>query len=188
MKVFLLDNYDSFTFNLVQLIEELGVEVVIKKNDKVNIDEIAQYSHLLLSPGAGLPSEAGILLEVIKNFSSTHSILGICLGHQAIGEVFGANLINLPSVFHGQRETCNIIENDMIFKDIPTNFNVGLYHSWAVENWNDSKIPLKVLAKSEKNIVMALRHQIYKVWGVQFHPESIISEYGSKIIENWLKI
>ncbi|TAE70962.1 MAG: aminodeoxychorismate/anthranilate synthase component II [Bacteroidetes bacterium] len=186
-QVFLLDNYDSFTFNLVQILEELGVEVIIKKNNKTSIEEIKQYSHILLSPGAGLPSEAGILLDVIRDLSPTHHILGVCLGHQAIAECFGGELFNLPCVVHGQKEICHIVQKDIIFKNIPTHFEVGLYHSWAVKQWNTDKIPLTILAKSQKNIIMALKHNTYKIWGVQFHPESMMTDYGVEIVKNWLE-
>ncbi len=190
-QVFLLDNYDSFTFNLVQILEELGVEVIIKKNNETSIEEIKKYSHILLSPGAGLPSEVGILLETIQNLSPTHHILGVCLGHQAIAQCFGAELFNLPHVLHGQKEVCHILKKDSIFQNIPTPFEVGLYHSWAVKNWEleqKNEIPLEILAKSNRNIIMAFRHKTYKVWGVQFHPESIMTNYGSEIIKNWLGI
>ena len=187
MKLLIIDNYDSFTFNLVHLVEKLSsIPFDVIKNDQISLSEINKYNKILLSPGPGLPSEAGIMPELIKVFSPSKSILGICLGLQAIGEAFGASLKNLDQVFHGLALPVHVIKNDVLFETCPATFYAGRYHSWVVDN---QKLPeqLLVTAIDDNNLIMALRHKVYDVSGVQFHPESILSEYGETIIGNWLQ-
>ncbi len=187
MQILIIDNYDSFTYNLVHYINELvDVQVDVARNDKISIEEIEKYSHILLSPGPGIPDEAGILKDVIRKYAPTKSIFGVCLGMQAIGEVFGGQLINLDKVYHGVAMPANIISKDeILFQGIPGRIQVGRYHSWVInsENLPDSLI---ITATDDDGRLMALRHKEYNVRGVQFHPESILTEYGMKMIENWL--
>jgi anthranilate synthase component II len=186
MKILVLDNYDSFTYNLVQYIERIiphSVEVF--RNDKIALPEINKYDKILLSPGPGLPKESGILLEVIKQYAASKSILGICLGQQAIGEVYGATLKNLDKVYHGIATDMSVIKEDILFNGLPATFKAGRYHSWVVDENNFPK-ELEVICKDENGYIMGLRHRIYKVRGVQFHPESILTEYGFEIIKNWI--
>jgi anthranilate synthase component II len=186
MKILVLDNYDSFTYNLVHMLRELGHEPAIFRNDKITIQEVDQYDKILLSPGPGIPDEAGILKQLIKTYSSTKSILGVCLGHQAIAEVFGGILFNIPNVLHGVTSQISITDQEeRLFKKIPNTFNVCHYHSWAVKNEN---LPsdLKITATNKDGLIMAIAHKKYDVRGVQFHPESIMTEYGMDIIKNWL--
>jgi anthranilate synthase component 2 len=187
MKILVLDNYDSFTYNLVHYLEKATDAVIeVHRNDKISLKEIERFDKILLSPGPGIPSEAGILLDIIKKYASKKSILGICLGQQAIAEAFGGSLINLEEVFHGVATPINIIANDYIFKNIPEKLNVGRYHSWVV-NKNDLPNELEITAADKFGNIMALRHKTLNVRGVQFHPESILTEYGFDIIANWLK-
>ena len=187
MKILLLDNYDSFTYNLVHYIEQVTYQSVdIHRNDEITLKDIEQYDKILLSPGAGLPKDAGIMPELIKTFYTTKSILGICLGQQAIAEAFGGSLINLNEVFHGVSTPIHIIADDVLFKNIPKQFNVGRYHSWVV-NKMDLPTELEITAEDEFGNCMAVRHKTYNIRGVQFHPESILSEYGLEIIKNWVK-
>ncbi len=186
MKILVLDNYDSFTYNLVHMIRELGFSPTIYRNDKIALEEVNQYDKILLSPGPGIPDEAGILKPLIKEYASTKSILGVCLGHQAIGEVFGASLYNLPNVLHGVTSTINISDtNEKLFKTIPTNLKVCHYHSWAV---SDVGFPdrLRVTARNQEGLIMAMAHIAFDVKGVQFHPESIMTEHGMAMMKNWL--
>lgn len=187
MNLLILDNYDSFTYNLLQLVEEHGrYSYVLCKNDQIDIRQVNRFDKILLSPGPGLPNEAGILNELILNYAPQKSILGICLGHQAIAEVFGGQLIQLPSVFHGAQHQVEILDHqERIFRNLPTSFEVGLYHSWAV---SPEKLPksLIITAKSSKGIIMGLRHDTWDVKGLQFHPESIMTDQGRRIIYNWL--
>jgi anthranilate synthase component 2 len=185
-KIILIDNYDSFTYNLVHLIKSLGYEVDVRRNDAISIEEVASYEKILLSPGPGIPSEAGLLLDIVKHFSSTKSILGVCLGHQAIGEVFGATLINLKEVHHGVASQINVTGDDLLFKGLGNSFEAGRYHSWAVSpvGFPDE---LEVTALDDSGEIMALRHKKYDVRGVQFHPESVLTPVGSKIMQNWLE-
>jgi anthranilate synthase component 2 len=187
MRILLLDNYDSFTFNLVQIFEELGVEVTVKKNNEIDVAQASQFHSIVLSPGPGLPEEAGIMLDLIQKLAPTHHILGVCLGHQAIAEAFGGKLFNLQQVFHGKKEICQIKKKHILFKNIPEYFEVGLYHSWAVED-TQNNIPLDILATSKNEVVLALAHQNYNVVGLQFHPESIITQFGKEILSNWLDL
>lgn len=187
-KVLVIDNYDSFTYNLVHILRELGLEneLEVHRNDKITVDYVADFERILLSPGPGLPKDAGIMPEVIKRYSDSKSILGVCLGHQGISEAFGAELFNLPTVFHGvATRTVLTDQSDVLFEGIPNEFNVCRYHSWAV---TPSGLPdcLKVTATDEAGNIMAIKHQDYKVRGVQFHPESIMTEHGIRMIDNWL--
>jgi anthranilate synthase component 2 len=184
----MIDNYDSFTYNLVQYFGELGADVQVYRNDKITIAEIETLNpdKIVISPGPCTPNEAGISLNVIRHFSTKKPILGVCLGHQAIAEVFGAELENLKSVFHGVASEINIIKNDPLFKDLNNPLTVGRYHSWVVKE----PLPecLEVLAFDENKQIMALKHKEYKIRGVQFHPESILTEQGKTLLKNWLNI
>ena len=186
-KILLIDNYDSFTYNLVHLVNSLGYEADVRRNDVLSIEEADAYDKILLSPGPGIPSEAGLLLEVIKRYAPTKTILGVCLGHQAIGEVFGATLVNLKEVHHGVASQINVTADDLLFRGIESSFEAGRYHSWAVspENFPGE---LEVTALDSFGEIMALRHRKYDVRGVQFHPESVLTPVGAKIIQNWLEV
>jgi len=188
-KILVLDNYDSFTYNLVHYIESNGeYEVDVYRNDKISIDAIESYSTLILSPGPGLPIDAGILTEVIKQYASSKKILGVCLGMQAIGEVFGGQLENLSQVYHGVSTQLNIIDtDDLLYVDLPQSFQVGRYHSWILSNENFPK-ELMITAKDENGQIMSIRHAEYNLYGVQFHPESILTEHGKSLINNFLSI
>ncbi len=187
MKLLVLDNYDSFTYNLVHLVEKVSsIPFEVHRNDKISIEQVNEYSKIILSPGPGLPKDSGIMLELLKKYCQTKSIFGVCLGLQAIGETFGATLENLDTVYHGIATPVNIIHEDKNFENCPKTFNVGRYHSWVIKNKN---IPeeLIITAVDNQNNIMAAKHKSYDVSGVQFHPESILSEYGETIIHNWLK-
>jgi len=187
MKILVVDNYDSFTYNLVHIIRALGYDMDIYRNDKISIEEVKEYDKILLSPGPGIPDEAGIMKQVIKEYASSKSILGICLGHQGIAEIFGATLYNIPKVLHGVTSVSSVVDRDEnLFKDIPTEFQATHYHSWAVVPKSISN-DLKVTAINPEGLVMGLRHVSYDVRGLQFHPESIMTPLGPKMIENWLK-
>ncbi len=185
-KILLIDNYDSFTYNLLHLIKSLGYEADVRRNDAITIEEVEAYDKIVLSPGPGIPSEAGLLLEIIRHFASTKSILGVCLGHQAIGEVFGATLVNLSEVHHGVASQINVICDDILFKGMDSSFEAGRYHSWAVSpiGFPDE---LEVTALDTSGEIMALRHKTCDVRGVQFHPESVLTPSGSMIMQNWLE-
>lgn len=191
--ILILDNYDSFTYNLVQMVEEINNRNVdVRRNDEINLEQVAQYDKIILSPGPGIPNEAGILIPLIKRYAATKSIFGVCLGHQAIGEAFGAELINLSRVYHGVCNKIKLVEsvasssfrNDW-FKNLNDEIEVGRYHSWVL---NEKSIPadVEVTAKDESGMIMALRHREYDVQGVQFHPESVLTPLGRKMMENWL--
>jgi anthranilate synthase component II len=185
MKILVIDNYDSFTYNLVQYLKDLSEgEVVVRRNDEIELDEIEAFDKILISPGPGLPKNAGIIKAVIKHYGSSKPILGVCLGMQAIAEVYGGDLINLDEVYHGTASSMSIEKQDTIFNNISNPTEVGRYHSWAMkdENIND----LQVLARSKDDCIMAIRHKDYAVKGVQFHPESVLTPEGKKMIENWL--
>jgi len=187
MKILVLDNYDSFTYNLVHLIREQGYAVDIFRNDKISLEDVGAYDKILLSPGPGIPDEAGIMKQVVREYGPVKSILGICLGHQGIGEVFGASLFNIPKVLHGVTSLAEITDRDeYLFNDVSTKFQATHYHSWAVL---PTSIPpeLKVTAVNDEGLIMGLRHQTYDVKGLQFHPESIMTPEGPKMIQNWLK-
>lgn len=184
----ILDNYDSFTYNLVHAVRKLGfshIEVI--RNDQISVEEVDRFDKIILSPGPGIPSEAGILLPLIQRYAPTKNILGVCLGHQAIAESFGATLENTDEVYHGISSPVHVIEPDLIFDKIPNTFEAGRYHSWIVSK-NELPTCLRVTAISDEGIIMALRHKEYDVWGVQFHPESVLTPMGEKMIENWLKL
>ena len=186
-KVLVIDNYDSFTYNLVHLINELGWEAVVLRNDKFEIKDLAPYHKILLSPGPGIPAEAGLLLDVIRTYASEKSILGICLGQQAIAEAFGGSLLNLGRPMHGIATPVSVIDpEELLFKDCPEEIQVGRYHSWVV---NPADLPecLLVTATDKDNEIMALRHRQYDVRGVQFHPESVLTAYGKEMMKNWLE-
>ena len=186
-KMVLIDNYDSFTFNLVHYLEELNCDVVVLRNDEFEIEELQNYDIIILSPGPGIPSESGLLLEVIKTYASTKKILGICLGHQAIGEVFGATLLNLDSVFHGVSTKINITDiTETLFSNLPQQIEVGRYHSWAINPINLPEV-LEVTSVSENGEIMSIRHKYFNVKGVQFHPESILTPFGKTILANWIQ-
>ena len=185
IKIFLIDNYDSFTYNLLYYLEELGCEVTVKRNDKFELDEIRNFDAILISPGPGIPKEAGKIIEVIRMYYDTKNIFGVCLGQQAIAEAFGGKLRNLTKVYHGVSSKINLTDSDIIFDNIKSDLNVGRYHSWIVDN----PVPkeLKVTSIDENGEIMSLKHKDYDVRGVQFHPESILTPDGKKILENWIK-
>jgi len=187
MKTVIIDNYDSFTYNLSHLVKELGAEVSVVRNDRFNLDDIDAFDKIILSPGPGIPSEAGLLLDVIRRYAGRKPILGVCLGHQAIGEAFGGTLENLSEVIHGVATPCHIIAEDPLFKGIAPDFEVGRYHSWVVsrENFPDC---LEVTAVSDEGQVMALRHRTMEIHGIQFHPESVLTPEGRIIIQNFLAL
>lgn len=186
MKVLLLDNFDSFTFNLFHYLEALGCEVSVVRNNGISIGEIAPYDKIVLSPGPGLPKDAGIMMEVINTYAEQKPILGVCLGMQALGVHFGGELYNQSAVKHGVAEKCIHDQNNRLFAGIPEEFEVGLYHSWAVNIENATEI--KPVAYSENEVLMAFEHRSFPVAGVQFHPESLLTEYGRNIMGNFLKM
>ncbi|MEN6588631.1 MAG: aminodeoxychorismate/anthranilate synthase component II [Proteiniphilum sp.] len=186
-KILIFDNYDSFTYNLFHAVKSLGYnEVDVIRNDKIDLSSVAQYDKIILSPGPGLPEEAGSLLHLIEQYAKTKSILGVCLGHQAIGEVFGARLENIPFVFHGVQTPAQIIAEDYLFTGLPEKIMVGRYHSWIVSKENFPP-ELEITAVDEESDIMALKHKHLDVHGVQFHPESILTPEGLMIIQNFLK-
>ncbi|WP_339841553.1 aminodeoxychorismate/anthranilate synthase component II [uncultured Maribacter sp.] len=183
-KILVIDNYDSFTYNLVHYLEELDCEVVVKRNDQLTLEEIDAFEKIVLSPGPGIPDEAGLLKQIIKKYASTKSIFGVCLGQQAIAEVFGGTLINLEEVYHGIATKIKIIKEDVIFEGMPEEIEVGRYHSWVVNP--DLPDVLEVTSLDENGQIMSLRHKTYDVRAVQFHPESVLTPHGKKMLENWL--
>lgn len=186
MGIAVIDNYDSFTYNLVHLVKSLGVEVDVFRNDQFRLSSLEPYDKLLLSPGPGIPGEAGLLLEVIKTYAPRKPILGICLGHQAIGEVFGGRLVRLRQVYHGVATPCEQMMDEPLFADLPRHFEVGRYHSWVVSR-EDFPDCLQVTALSSDGQVMALRHKQYDVCGLQFHPESVLTPLGETILSDWIR-
>jgi anthranilate synthase component 2 len=186
MKIVVIDNYDSFTYNLVHYLEDLNAEVTVFRNDEFELEELEKFDKILLSPGPGVPDEAGLLKAVIKKYAPTKSIFGVCLGLQAIGEVFGGKLTNLEKVYHGVATKVTQIEDDFIFNDLPKETEVGRYHSWVVANEN---LPEELIITSidENGQIMSMKHSTYDVRGVQYHPESVLTPNGKKILENWLK-
>lgn len=187
MKLVVIDNYDSFTYNLVHLVKELGAEVDVKRNDQFQLSELEPYDKIILSPGPGIPSEAGLLLDVIKTYAGRKPMLGVCLGHQAIGEVFGAKLENLSQVFHGVATPIKLLGNDPIFNGLPRRIVVGRYHSWVVskDGFPDC---LEITAESDDGEIMGLRHKDFDIRGIQFHPESVLTPEGKTIMRNWLNL
>ncbi|MCS3532221.1 aminodeoxychorismate/anthranilate synthase component II [Chryseobacterium sp. JUb7] len=186
-KVLVFDNYDSFTYNLVQIIERiLNVRVDVVRNNEITLEEIGKYDKIILSPGPGIPEEAGILLDLIKEYAPTKSILGVCLGQQAIAEAFGGSLINLSEIFHGVATSTDLVKNDTkLFRNLSSGMEVGRYHSWAVNPQNFPE-ELEITAVDKDGMIMALQHKTYDVHGVQFHPESILTPDGEVIIKNFL--
>jgi anthranilate synthase component II len=186
-KILVLDNYDSFTFNLVHVLQKVsGHKVDVFRNDKISLAEIKKYDKIVLSPGPGIPDEAGILKELILQYGASKSILGVCLGLQAIGEVYGGTLINLHKVFHGIATAVKLTnEKDSLFEGLPDSFDAGRYHSWIVRNENLPSC-LRVTVVDESGAIMGLSHQMHDVKGVQFHPESVLTPFGERIIRNWL--
>ena len=193
MKILVFDNYDSFTYNLVHLVEKITHEKVdVHRNDQIPREKVKEYDKIILSPGPGIPEEAGLLLPLIKEYASSKSILGVCLGHQAIGQAFGGKLINLSSVFHGVATPVKVKSEkskvkSFLFEGLPEVLEVGRYHSWVVskENFPDD---LEITAEDETGMIMGLQHKTYDVQGVQFHPESVLTPMGEAIMRNWLKV
>lgn len=192
MKILVFDNYDSFTYNLVHLVEKIThVKVDVFRNDQIALQKVKEYYKIILSPGPGIPSEAGLLLPLIKEYAASKSILGVCLGHQAIGEAFGGKLVNLETVYHGVATEIEIGgqkagTRSELFKGLPDRIEVGRYHSWIVSDEN-FPFELEVTARDENGYIMALQHKEYDVQGVQFHPESVLTPMGEQIVRNWLK-
>lgn len=188
MKILLFDNYDSFTYNLLHILKELGADVEVFRNDKITLDEVDRFDKIVLSPGPGIPEEAGILLPLIRRYAPTKSILGVCLGEQAIGEAFGAKLINLTEVHHGVCSDVRVVANDPLFNGLDRTLRVGRYHSWVVSK-EDLPDCMEITAEdTEEGQIMGLRHKEYNVRGIQFHPESVLTPQGKEIIKNWLSI
>ena len=187
MKIVIIDNYDSFTYNLSHLVKELGAEVTVVRNDQFALPELEAYDKIILSPGPGIPSEAGLLLDVIRTYAGKKPMLGVCLGHQAIGECFGAQLTNLSEVFHGVATEGTQFGNDPIFAGLPQRITMGRYHSWVVSK---DGLPscLEITAESDEGQIMALRHKEYDIHGIQFHPESVLTPEGRKIISNFIAL
>lgn len=187
-KILVFDNYDSFTYNLVQMIEQIaGEKVDVLRNNQVPLQDIEKYDKIILSPGPGIPEEAGILLEVIKKYAPTKSIFGVCLGQQAIAEAFGGSLINLTEIYHGVATESKQVKEHQIFKNLPETLEVGRYHSWAVDPDNFPK-ELEITSVDKNGMIMSLKHKTYDVHAVQYHPESILTPDGKKILANWLSV
>lgn len=186
MNILVIDNYDSFTFNLVHYLEELDCEVTVKRNDQFELSEAAAFDKIVLSPGPGIPDEAGLLKPVIEKYAKTIPMLGVCLGHQAIAEVFGGTLTNLSTVFHGVASTMTVLQDDPLFAGLSQSFDVGRYHSWVV----NKPLPkgFVLLAEEENGQVMAFKHDTYPIYGVQFHPESVLTPDGKKLLKNWVSL
>lgn len=189
MKILVFDNYDSFTYNLVHLVEKITHQKVsVFRNDQITLDEVNAYDKIILSPGPGIPSEAGLLLPLIKQYAATKSILGVCLGHQAIGEAFGATLQNLTKVYHGVATPITILNTQApLLKNVGTSIQVGRYHSWIVSRDNFPIHALDITAVDDNNFIMAMQHKKYDIQSVQFHPESVLTPLGENIISNWLQ-
>ncbi len=187
MKIVIIDNYDSFTYNLAHLVKELGVEVTVYRNDQFELPQLEEFDKIILSPGPGIPSEAGLLLDVIRTYAGKKPMLGVCLGHQAIGEAFGAKLTNLSDVFHGVATEGTQFGNDPIFAGLPKRIVMGRYHSWVVSK-DGFPSCLEITAESDEGQVMALRHKEYDIHGIQFHPESVLTTEGKTMLDNWLKL
>ena len=186
MKILVIDNYDSFTYNLVHSVKKFANDITVVRNDGISLEEVDQYDKILLSPGPGVPDEANLLKPIIEKYAATKSIFGVCLGQQAIGEVFGGTLLNTQEVFHGVKSDITVIKDDILFNNLPKELEVGRYHSWVVspESFPED---LEITAVGPKGEIMALRHKTYDVRGVQFHPESILTPLGDEMIKNWLE-
>ncbi len=193
MKILVFDNYDSFTYNLVHLVEKiLHQKVDVYRNDEISLEKVKEYDKIILSPGPGIPEEAGLLLPLIKEYASSKSILGVCLGHQAIGQAFGGTLVNLSTVYHGVATEIGVKSEEsgvrsFLFEGLPDKLEVGRYHSWVVSDIDFPK-ELEITARDANNYIMALQHKNYDVQGVQFHPESVLTPMGEAILRNWLKV
>lgn len=187
MKILVFDNYDSFTYNIVHALRELGEEPDVIRNDRLAPEDVEKYDKIIISPGPGIPSEAGILMDLLKKYSKEKPILGVCLGHQAIGQNFGARLLNLPEVYHGVSTPVKIEKEDYLFEGLPREFKVGRYHSWVIDKEGFPEDELEVIATDSSGMIMAIRHKEYDIRGVQFHPESVLTPDGLKLIDNWLK-
>ena len=187
MRIVIIDNYDSFTYNLAHLVKSLGAQVTVLRNDRFELSDLEAFDKIILSPGPGIPSEAGLLLDVIRTYAGRKPMLGVCLGHQAIGEVFGAKLENLADVYHGVALEGTQFRKDYIFDGLPERITMGRYHSWVVsrENFPDC---LEITAISDEGRIMALRHRQYDIHGIQFHPESVLTPDGAEIISNWINL
>lgn len=186
-KILIIDNYDSFTYNLLHAVNSLGNhEVEVIRNDKIDLQSVVQYDKIILSPGPGIPEEAGMLLPLIAEYAATKSMLGVCLGHQAIGEVFGASLENIANVYHGVQTKINHFGDHSLFQGLPENILVGRYHSWIVSRENFPQ-DLIITAVDEAGSVMAMKHRTFDVHGVQFHPESILTPQGVQLIRNFVE-
>lgn len=187
LRVVVIDNYDSFTYNLVHLVRHLGADVTVYRNDQFALADLETFDKIILSPGPGIPAEAGLLFDVIRTYAGRKPILGVCLGHQAIGEVFGGSLTNLSDVFHGVATEGTQLQNDPIFAGLPRRITMGRYHSWVVDR---DTLPacLEVTAESDEGYIMALRHRDYDIHGIQFHPESVLTPQGGTIVSNWLAL
>ena len=185
-RIVIVDNYDSFTYNLAHLLRELGAECSVVRNDKFQLAELEPFDKIVLSPGPGIPEEAGLLLDVIRTYAGRKPILGVCLGHQAIGQVFGSQLVNLATVYHGVATPCHLLGGDYLFDGLPETITVGRYHSWVVDG---TTIPdcLEITARSDEGQVMALRHRQHDIRGIQFHPESILTPDGKTMLRNWIE-
>lgn len=186
-RILVFDNYDSFTYNLVHLVEKItGTNVDVHRNDRIPLEAIAAYDKIILSPGPGIPEEAGLLLPLIREYAASKSILGVCLGHQAIGEAFGGRLVNLSTVYHGVATPVHLLKMGGIFEGLPQTLEAGRYHSWVV---SEEGFPseLEVTARDDSNYIMGLRHRSLDVQGVQFHPESVLTPKGEHLLRNWLK-
>lgn len=187
MKIVLIDNYDSFSYNLVHAVRKLGYhDIEVHRNDKIAPELIERFDKIILSPGPGIPSESGLLLDIIRRYAPHKSILGVCLGEQAIAEVFGAKLINLSEVYHGIATPIRVLQQDILFDKLPAVFEAGRYHSWVVSK-TDLPACLEITAEDENGMIMALRHKSLDVRGVQFHPESVLTACGEQLIQNWLQ-
>ncbi len=186
MKIVIIDNYDSFTYNLSHLVKALGAEVTVYRNDQFKLSELQQFDKIILSPGPGIPKEAGLLMDVIAEYKGKKPILGVCLGHQAIGESFGGTLTNLSDVFHGVQTDIDITVDDYVFAGLSKRIPVGRYHSWVVDA-KGFPADLEITAVSEEGQVMALRHKTFDIRGIQFHPESVLTPDGKQMIKNWLE-
>ncbi|ASZ11426.1 aminodeoxychorismate/anthranilate synthase component II [Chitinophaga pendula] len=189
MNILVFDNYDSFTYNLVHLVEKITHgKVTVVRNDEIPLEQVNQYDKIILSPGPGIPEEAGLLLPLIKEYAPTKSIFGVCLGLQAIGQALGGSLINLSDVFHGVATPVTVVSREgRLFNGLPDQLEVGRYHSWVVDE-NNLPAALTITARDNQGFIMAMQHQQYDVCGVQFHPESVLTPDGERILRNWLEL
>lgn len=187
MNILVLDNYDSFVYNLVYILKDLGAKVDVFRNDKISVEAVKNYDKIMLSPGPGIPEEAGIMMDLLAEYKTSKSIFGVCLGHQAIAEAFGSQLLNMGEVLHGVTTECLVTDSEeLLFKGIPQKFDVCRYHSWTVLE-NSMPSDLKVTAKDASDYVLAEAHINYDIRGVQFHPEAYLTQHGVKMVENWMK-